>query len=125
MTKADDFDTFWAAYPNRKAKADARKAWTQTEKIRPPIEAIIGAIESAKQSNQWRKDGGEYIPLPASWLRGERWEDEHEIVIERPIVKSGWKMSDAGTIAHGNELGVFARAGESMSNYRVRLDEIK
>ena len=34
------------------------------------------ALEVQKQSQQWRKDGGQYIPMPATWLNGRRWEDE-------------------------------------------------
>ena len=30
-----EFDTFWKTYPKRVAKGDARKAWMQTENIRP------------------------------------------------------------------------------------------
>jgi len=122
----DEFEIFWVAYPKRKAKADARKAWVQTDKIRPAINAILGAVESAKQSIDWRKDGGQFIPYPSSWLRGERWDDEHEIVIEQPIIKAAsraWRLSDAATIAHGNSLGIQAMPGETMQNYRSRLEK--
>ena len=122
----DDFAQYWQAYPYKQAKADARKAWAQTEKIRPNIEALLGAVESAKQSIQWRKDGGEFIPLPASWLRGERWDDEHEIVIEQPIVRESraWKLNDAATVAYGRDRGIEARAGESMGDFRARLENV-
>ncbi|TRO38611.1 hypothetical protein EQ832_12025 [Pseudomonas sp. ALS1131] len=26
--------------------------------------------------HDWIKDGGQFVPLPASWLNGHRWEDE-------------------------------------------------
>lgn len=71
----DDFDTFWAAYPRRQAKGDARKAWQQTAAIRPPIDEVLKAILAHRRSEQWRKDGGQFIPMPATWLRQERWED--------------------------------------------------
>jgi hypothetical protein len=29
-----------------------------------------------KNSQQWTKDGGQFIPMPATWLNGRRWEDE-------------------------------------------------
>ena len=28
------------------------------------------------QQLDWLKDGGQFIPYPASWLRAARWEDE-------------------------------------------------
>ena len=71
-----DFETFYQNYPRHEAKQDARKAWDQTEKIRPSLEAILKNIEGRRNSEAWTKEGGKYCPLPASYLRGHRWEDE-------------------------------------------------
>lgn len=73
---ADGFAAFWAAYPKKAGKADALKAWN---KLAPDVvlqEKMGKALEVQKQSQQWRKDGGQYIPMPATWLNGRRWEDE-------------------------------------------------
>jgi hypothetical protein len=80
----DDFDLFWSHYPKKKAKGDARKAWHQTEGIRPRIEVLIAAVERGKSSIDWHKcdregNAGAYIPLPASYLRQERWDDEYKV----------------------------------------------
>ena len=40
------------------------------------MQAILAGIEKQKQSAQWTKDGGQFIPHPATWLNGCRWEDE-------------------------------------------------
>jgi hypothetical protein len=40
------------------------------------LEVLLDAIEKHKQSAQWQKDGGQYIPHPATWLNQQRWEDE-------------------------------------------------
>ena len=74
--KLSDFDLFWEIYPRRQKKGDAVKAWAQTETIRPPIEEILAAIHQQQTTEQWRKDGGQFIPLPASWLRAWQWADE-------------------------------------------------
>jgi len=74
--KLSDFELFWEVYPRRQKKGDASKAWSQTESIRPPIEEIISAIHEQQKSVQWQRDGGQYIPLPASWLRSWQWSDE-------------------------------------------------
>lgn len=74
--KLSDFDLFWEIYPRRQKKGDAVKAWAQTETIRPPIEEILAAIHEQQRSEQWRKDGGQFIPLPATWLRAWQWADE-------------------------------------------------
>ena len=84
----DDFEIFWQAYPRRVAKASARKAWLQTAKIRPPIEELLKAIQVQCQSEQWQKDDGQFIPHPATWLRGERWEDEMAIDVPKQLSKT-------------------------------------
>ncbi len=74
--KLSDFDLFWEIYPRKKKKGDALKAWQQTSRNRPPIEKILAAIQEQERSHQWLKDGGEFIPYPASWLRSWSWDDE-------------------------------------------------
>ena len=72
------FDRFWAAYPLKKCKDRARRAW---KKINPDLalcRIMSDALEKDKRSRAWLKDNGAYIPYPASWLNGRRWEDEHE-----------------------------------------------
>ena len=71
------FDEFWQAYPKKVKKPDAEKAWKQVEGCKHVAE-IIAAVQESKKSASWGKDGGQYIPYPASWLRGRRWEDEIE-----------------------------------------------
>ncbi len=73
---ADGFDRFWSAYPNKKAKDKARKAWEKLNADEALIERIMAALEKQKKSRQWTKDGGEFIPHPATWLNGRRWEDQ-------------------------------------------------
>lgn len=70
------FDAFWSAYPRKVAKPNALKAF---EKIQPDdalLAKMLTAIDRAKASPQWIKDGGQFIPHPATWLNAHRWEDE-------------------------------------------------
>ena len=73
---SDLFNKFWTAYPKHIAKQSAVKAF---EKLKPDeklLEAMLKAIEMQKESKQWEKDGGAFIPYPATWLNQRRWEDE-------------------------------------------------
>ncbi|MCD8143930.1 MAG: hypothetical protein LUD79_01085, partial [Oscillospiraceae bacterium] len=70
------FDEFWAAYPRRAGKKDAAKAWGQIKPGRDLADRIIAGVERWNQSEQWTKDNGRFIPYPATFLRGERWNDE-------------------------------------------------
>jgi phage replication O-like protein O len=75
----DDFLSFYNAYPNKKAKIEAFKAWNSLLGVLPDIALIITAIERQKKTPDWIKDGGRFIPHPATWLRAGRWEDETEV----------------------------------------------
>ena len=67
------FDKFWSAYPKRRSKASALKAF---RKVTVPLEILLSALEQHKKTEDWTKENGKYIPLPATWLNGKRWEDE-------------------------------------------------
>lgn len=70
------FERFWRVYPKKIGKGDARKAFVKHQPSEKLTETMIKAIETAKKSVQWTKDGGKYIPNPSTWLNQERWEDE-------------------------------------------------
>ena len=101
-----DFDLFWQNYPRKVAKGDARKAWLQTESIRPDMKTVIEAIQKQCQSEQWRKDGGKFIPYPATWLRQERWDDELDIQLPGVVAGRAWHETAQGIEAKGKELGI-------------------
>lgn len=77
-TKQQAFAEFWKAYPKKKAKKDAMKAFDKLAEEDYPL--LIPAIELQKQTNDWKKEDGKYIPHPATWLNGRRWEDEIDSV---------------------------------------------
>ena len=73
---AEAFEVFWKLYPNKKAKANARKAW---DKLKPSTElrqTLMTALGSHRLSRDWTKDDGQYVPMASTWLNGERWHDE-------------------------------------------------
>jgi hypothetical protein len=78
---ADDFLRFWAAYPRRVGKGAAAKAWA---KARPPMAAVLAAVKACAATDQWRKDGGQFIPHPATFLNQRRWEDDRGPVTVAP-----------------------------------------
>jgi hypothetical protein len=72
---AADFAKFWAAYPRKVGKGAALKAWEKTRKLRPEIGAVLSALDRCTESDQWVKDGGQFIPHPATWLNELRFAD--------------------------------------------------
>ena len=70
------FDEFWAAYPKHVAKKPARRAWDKLHADRDLLDALLTALEWQTRTEAWQRDGGRYVPNPATWLNGRRWEDE-------------------------------------------------
>lgn len=70
------FDLFWFAYPKKVGKQAAIKAWKQIKPKEDLLQKMLSAIEWQKQSDQWTKNSGQYIPNPATWLNQGRWDDE-------------------------------------------------
>lgn len=86
-TYTDDFLEFWQAYPKKVGKGAAWSAWKKTKKQRPPNGRVVEAVNTQKRSDQWSRDGGQYIPNPATWLNQHRWEDEAEAAHQEPIIE--------------------------------------
>lgn len=70
------FDEFWAQYPKKRSKGQAEKTWVKLKPDEQLFEAIMAGLERAKTSVEWTKDGGQFIPYPATWLNAKGWEDE-------------------------------------------------
>lgn len=70
------FDKFWKAYPKRRDKKRAYKVFMKIKPNNELLQQMLDCIEREKQSLDWLKDNGQYIPYPSSWLNGERWNDE-------------------------------------------------
>lgn len=77
------FDRFWTAYPKKVGKGAAEKAFLRA-RLNGHLPEVLKAIESQKHSEQWQKDGGQFIPNPATWLNQRRWEDGE------PQAKQDW-----------------------------------
>ena len=83
------FDQFWQAYPKRVAKKPARRAWDKLHVDNDLLAKILAALAWQKRTDDWQRDGGRYIPNPATWLNGGRWEDEHNPVPEDKQARGG------------------------------------
>lgn len=69
-----DFERFWSAYPRKVGKKDAQKAFQNAHNC-PKIDDLLVALVRQGGTQQWIKEGGRFIPHPATWLRQGRWDD--------------------------------------------------
>jgi hypothetical protein len=73
------FDAFYADYPRHEGKQAALKAFAKLDPDRELIIRIADDIDRRLDEGQWVPDDPDrikYIPLPASYLNGKRWEDD-------------------------------------------------
>ena len=73
------FERFWANYPRHDSKKIAKTKFISImnkakdkEKL---LQDMIASISVSKQSKQWAENGGQFIPMPSTWLNQERWND--------------------------------------------------
>lgn len=69
---ATPFYVFWDLYPRREAKAKALLKWERMSNA--DRNAALAGIHSWRESGRW--DDPRFIPMPATYLNGRRWEDE-------------------------------------------------
>lgn len=73
VNQAEQFRVFWDAYPRKEGKKRAREKWKRLNPDPALFGRIMAGLERHLRSEQWRRG---VIPHPATWLNGERWEDE-------------------------------------------------
>jgi hypothetical protein len=116
-----DFEQFWSAYPRKEGKKDASKAWGQMtpEQRFAARESIPVHVRYWEVTDRSRH----YIPLPGTWLRGERWEDE--LPLPESQAKAEWWKTTAGIAAKAQEVGLEPRAGEDWHSLKNRILALK
>lgn len=121
-TLSATFEDFYKAYPRKMARKDAEKAWARmTAEER---ERAMAALPNHLRYWDATDTGKEFIPYPATWLNGARYDDDIEMPQERiPEKAVAWWASEEGVIAKGKEMGVHPRGGESMAQYKARVVE--
>ena len=72
-----DFEAWYDAYPRKRGKGQAVKAYRIARK-KAAADELLDALR--EQIPTLTAKGPEYVPYPATWLNGERWEDEPDNV---------------------------------------------
>ena len=95
------FESFWKSWPSHPRKVDKAKCakhW-KAHKLDSKADEIMAGLEAWKHSDAWTKDGGQFIPLPATWLNNERWNDMEAARAKEPESKGiGFMRADTGYV---------------------------
>jgi|CXWL01.1.fsa_nt_gi uncharacterized protein YdaU (DUF1376 family) len=77
------FEVFWAAYPKKEGKGACRRWWKEHRPDDVLLGLMLAKIDQAKQTPKWKDQGGKFVPMPATWLHQERWDDEYQAAVQR------------------------------------------
>ncbi len=117
---ADRFDEFWTFYPKKVQKKVALRCW-RANGLDAIADTIIGDVQARQRQDDGWKRG--FIPNPSTYLNQERWTDQ---ICARPVertVATTARASEGELVAMGTQLGIFAKPGESLEEYRRRIME--
>ena len=69
-----EWESFWSAYPRKTGKAQAEKAWGKLK----PVDRTAALAALPEHVGYWQRNdtATQFIPHPATWLNGRRWEDD-------------------------------------------------
>lgn len=67
------FLQFWSIYPKKVDKKGSFRAFKNIPKLKEQFPGIIKALEIQKESDQWTKNHGQFIPNPTTYIHQERW----------------------------------------------------
>ncbi|MBR6517098.1 MAG: phage replication initiation protein [Bacilli bacterium] len=77
------FEQFWKAYPKKVSKQKCLKWFESNKPNEQLLKIMLEQLEKFKQTKEWQKDNGQFIPYPDTWLRNKRWEDE--IIVDKNV----------------------------------------
>lgn len=72
------FNMFWEAYPKKKDKAKAFRAFKKLNPDEKLLNTILTALEKQKNDVNWVKQKRQFMPYPSTYLNNRRWEDESD-----------------------------------------------
>ena len=73
------FESFWKIYPKKVNKKKSKDKFFKICKTEEIFNEIMTGLYNQLKSSEWKKNNGQFIPHPTTWLNGERWKDEINI----------------------------------------------
>ena len=76
MAQEEEFNVWFDAYPKQTDRHEAARQWLAIRSNRPNLDTLLDLLEAQKSSSQWTRDEGRFVPNPAAYLSGRKWEDK-------------------------------------------------
>lgn len=74
------FESFWEIYPKHQDKKKAKQKFLRLCTDEKKYQEIMDGLRNVLPV--WAKKDTKYIPMPTTWLNGERWNDEVDLHME-------------------------------------------
>ncbi len=113
------FAEFWSAYPKKVGKKAALNSWYKLKPDGALFDRIIQAVVNAKESKEWKKDGGSFIPHPTTWLNQGRWDDELTPADHTEKQEGGQSRGEYSGYARGQEYRKDTANAPALSGFRM------
>lgn len=113
------FAEFWSAYPKKVGKKAALNSWHKLKPDGVLFDRIMQAVVNAKESKEWKKDGGSFIPHPTTWLNQGRWDDELTPADHTEKQEGGQSHGEYSGHARGQEYRKAAANAPALSGFRM------
>lgn len=112
---AAPFALFWDAYPVKKSKGHAEKAFAKLKPTAELVATMLTAITKQTAERKARTQAGEFVPewkYPATWINGRCWEDQAQAMLPK-----GGKVAPA---AHDDGIEKRKRESLDIARYEQR-----
>lgn len=98
------FERFYAAYPRKRSRGAAEKAFGKLKPDAETVDAMLAAIARLQQSGEWVDP--QFIPHPAKWLNSGGWLDQ----VQTDYTTEEVEVIEAFNVALGDQLGIVSLA---------------
>lgn len=71
----DMFNEFWTSYPRKRNKQKCKEWYLKNKPTEELHGKILLGITFYSSTEDWKKDNGQFIPYPSTFLNQRRWED--------------------------------------------------
>ena len=117
------FEAMWEEYPRKENKGAAFKEYTAAKKKGILPDDIVKRIHWRKFSDDWLKDGGQFVPQLEKWLNNQGWNDE-DCFDEGEQQREEWaeELEELNELSR-NYNGGMPREGETLDDTYARINK--
>lgn len=113
----ESFDEFFVRYPDQLARDKAIDAWRNLP-ADATLDGILSSLEAWKKSNQWKDQGGRYIPRAAKWLSEGHWR-----TMPKPAEGEEIPKGASGKLGEAELLAIRRALEEPLENFEEEVNE--